>query len=111
MNKIKALEGVFGLDAAEHMDTALPAGVSLDDSILVHDMELVPVGGHRKILSGDDANHREEGPCRLPALGAPACMVMGHVAFQSDCDLVLWAFAVQIAARKVWVARCDAVVN
>ena len=68
MNKVETLERVLLLDAAEHVNTAIAAGVSLDSSALVDDGELVTVGGDLELIAGDDSDDGEKSTLRLPAL-------------------------------------------
>lgn len=94
MDEVEALEGVLLLDAAEEVDAALLARVALDRRALVHDGELFRGARHAERGARDDAHDGEEGARGLPALGAPARVVVQHVGRDGDLDRVRLAVAV-----------------
>jgi hypothetical protein len=72
VNEVQALERVVNFDAAEHVHTAVLAGVALDHGRFVDDGELVLVGGDAQLVAGHDADDGEERAGGLPAFGAAA---------------------------------------
>lgn len=111
VDEVQALEGVVLLDAAEHVNTAVAAGVSLDGSILVDDGELVTIGSDLDLVAGDDGNDGEESALRLPALGASAGVVVQDLAVEGDLDGVGRALAANLSAGEVVGALCEAVLE
>jgi hypothetical protein len=111
VNEVETLEGVLLLDAAEHVNTAVAAGVSLDSSALVDDGELVTVGGNLKLIAGDDSDDGEESTLGLPALGATTGVVVGDLAVEGDLDGVGGALASELATREAGRALGDALVD
>src|SRR5690348_1828449 len=99
------------LDAAVHMRAARLAGITLDSLRGVDDMQLVAVLEHGDVLPRHHGHHRERCAVRLPALRAPAGMVMRHVALDADLDRPVLAFADQRSARKVARASFHAAVD
>lgn len=79
MHEVEALEGVLDLDAAVQVSTAAGASVSLDSGAGVHNLQLGLVGGDGQVVSGHDADDGEQGASRLPALRAPAGVVVSYV--------------------------------
>src|SRR5579871_1501877 len=96
MDEVEAVERMAGvLDAAVHMRAASLAGVALDHSGGVDDLQLVAVLQHRNVLPWHDGDDGEVCALRLPALGAAAGVVMGDVALDANLDGVVGAFADQ----------------
>lgn len=88
VDEVEALEGVVLLDAAEEVDAALAAGVALDHSLRVDDLELVGIGGHAQLVTRHDGHDAEQRALGLPALGAPARVVVCHLTAESHLDWV-----------------------
>src|SRR5260370_20359561 len=100
------------LDAAVHVRAADLAGMPLDCRRGVDDVQLVAVLEHGQAVAWHDGDHREGRPCRLPAFGAAAGMVVGDIALDADLDrLAVLAFADQGSAGKAARALLDAAVN
>jgi hypothetical protein len=74
-------------------------------------LQLVAVFEHRHIFARHNGDHREDRPFRLPALGASAGMVVGDIAFDTDLDRPVLAFADQGATGEAAGALLYAVVN
>jgi hypothetical protein len=111
VDKVKTLEGVLLLDAAEHVNTTVAASVSLNSSALVNDGELVSVGGDLDLVAGDDSDDREESTLRLPALGAATGVVVSNLTAEGDLDGVGGALASELATREAGRALGDALVD
>lgn len=111
VDKVETLEGVLLLDAAEHVNTAVAASVSLDSSALVDDGELVGVGSNLELVAGDDSDDGEESTLRLPALGAAAGVVVGDLTAECDLNRVGGALASELATREAGRALGDALVD
>jgi hypothetical protein len=62
------------------MNAAFLAGVAQDERCRIDHGELVAILDDLDILCAGDGDDREDRTCRLPALGAAACMVVGDVA-------------------------------
>src|SRR5690554_338811 len=112
MDEVQAVEGVAGiLDAAEHVDAALLAGVTLDGGRRVDDLQLLLVGRDAEAVAGDHGDHGEEGAVRLPALGTAAHVVVGTLGGDRDLDPIAGAVAVQGAAAEALAAGLEAAVH
>lgn len=111
VNKVEAVEGVFLFDAAVHVDTAVGAGVTLDDGGGVDDLELGGVGLDGDIVARNDTDDGEKGAGGLPALGAATGVVVGDVALQRDNDLVGRAAALESSAGEIGVSLGEAIVD
>jgi hypothetical protein len=111
VDKVKTLEGVLLLDAAEHVNTTVAASVSLNSSALVNDGELVSVGGDLNLVAGDDSDDREESTLRLPALGAATGVVVSNLTAEGDLDGVGGALAANLSAGEVVGALGEAVLE
>lgn len=103
MDKVQAFERVRLFDTAEQVNPALPAGVSENDCRVVDDAELVSVGRDLDLVSGDNADDREEGAGGLPAFGASAGVVVGDVAPECDLHRPALAVAAELAPGEVGV--------
>ena len=81
MDEVKTVQRMrLVLDAAVHVHATDTAGMPLDGSGRVDDLELLPVGSDAEIVACDDPDDREHRALGLPALGAAAGMIEGDVA-------------------------------
>jgi hypothetical protein len=111
VDKVETLEGVIILNAAEEMNAAVTAGVSLNSSALVNDSELVTVGSDLDLIAGNDSDDGEESTLGLPALGASASVVVSDLAAEGNLDRVGGALAAELATGEVGRALGDAVLE
>src|SRR4029450_11174635 len=88
------------LDPAVHMRAAGLAGIALDRRRRVDYLQLVAVLRHLHIVARDHGDDGEGRPCGLPALGAAAGVVVGHIALDGDLDRPVRAFADKGAAGE-----------
>src|SRR5690348_8005611 len=101
MEEVESVERMrLVLDASIHVDAAAGAGIALDWSFLVHDLQLVAVGRDRKLVAAGDADDREQRSLRLPALCAAARVVERHVRSDTHAHRVAGAFAGERAAGE-----------
>src|SRR5512134_2141314 len=101
MDEVEAVERMPGvLDPAVHMRTAGLAGVPLDRRRRVDNLQLVAILEHFHIVARDHGDDGEGCPCGLPALGAAAGVVVGHIALDGDLDRLVRALADEGAAGK-----------
>src|SRR5207248_5993817 len=99
MDEIEAVEWMPGvLDPAVHMRTAGLAGIALDRRRRVDNLQLVAVLGYFHIVARDDGDDGEGRPRGLPAFGAAAGVVVGHIALDGDLDRPVRALADKGAA-------------
>src|SRR5262245_16163519 len=111
MDEIQAEERMlFILDASVHMHPATFAGVSLDDCVRIHDRQLVLIGSYTNLVAWHDRDLGEQCARRLPALGAPAHMVVATLAINRYRHLLVRAVADQRAAREVLSRRFHALI-
>ena len=85
--------------------------MALDRRRLVDDLQLVAVLDHLDIVArnhGDDGESRAGG---LPAFGAAAGVVVGHIALDGDLDRLVRAFADKGAAGETAGALLYAAIN
>lgn len=111
VNEVQTVERVCLFDSAIHVDTAVAAGVTLDNSRWVDNLELGCVGLNREVITGNNADNGEQSTGRLPALRAATSVVVGNIALQGDNNLVRRATALKSATREVGVTLGDAVVD
>src|SRR6516162_7905853 len=112
MHEVQAVERMaLVLDAPIHVRAAALAGVALDHGSRIDDRQLLAVFEDRKVVAGNDSDHREHRSLRLPALGAAAGMIVGDIALDADLDRLVLAFAHQRAAGKTAGALLYATVN
>lgn len=88
VDEVEAVEGVSLLDAAVHVNATVGAGVALDDSGGIDDLQLGGIGLNGEVVARNNTDDGEEGASGLPALRATASVVVGNVAFQRNNDLV-----------------------
>src|SRR5262245_65550050 len=81
------------LDAAVHVHAAIPAGVSLNGGVGIHDLELFSVLGHTELVARHNGDLREQGARRLPALGASTDVIIGALGRHAHLDGIARAFA------------------
>ena len=82
------------------MRTAGFAGMALDRRRRVDNLQLVAVLDHFHSITRDHGDDGEGRSCGLPALGATAGVVVGHIARDGDLDRPVRAFAEKGAAGE-----------
>lgn len=92
------------------MHAAVLADMALDDGALVHDLQLVFVGGDFELVDGDDGDDGEERARRLPAFGTAAGVVVGDVGTERHLDFGARAVAVEGSALEIGGAFAETVV-
>src|SRR6187551_1984237 len=73
MDEVQAVESVLlVLDSTVQVGATRGASVSLDQSLLIDDLELPRLGQYRHLVARNNANDREHRAGWFPALGAQA---------------------------------------
>src|SRR4030095_7729007 len=112
MDEIQAEERMLlVLDASVHVHAATFTGAPFDDRVRIYDRQLVLIGRYTDLVAWHDRDLGESRPRRLPALGAPAHMVVGTLAINRYRHLLVRAVADQRAAREVLSRRFHALIN
>lgn len=102
MNKIEPIKRMFGvLDPAIHMRAAACAGMSLDWSGFIHDLQLFSMCCDLNLIPANHSHLAEYRSVRLPAFGATTHVVMSRLRADFDLDLITGAFAVQRSSGEV----------
>src|SRR5262249_7671876 len=112
MDEVEAVEGMLlVLDTSVHVRPAARACVALNGRLLVDDLELVAVSGHRQLLRRNPRHHGEQRAVGLPAFGASAYVVESRVALQGDGHGRGTAVAGERAAGEIALASLDAAID
>src|SRR6516165_8539339 len=112
MHEVQAVERMaLVLNAPIHVRAAALASVALDHGRRIDDRQLVAVFEDRKVVAGNDSDHREHRSLRFPALGAAAGMIVGDIALDADLDRPILAFADECAAGKAAGALLHSTIN
>src|SRR5882762_126451 len=101
MNEIEPVERMLGvLDPAIHMHTAFGAGVPLNGGIGIHDLQLRGILADADLVARHNGDLREHCPCRLPAFGASAHVIVGALSANAHNDRIARALALERPTRK-----------
>ena len=94
------------------MRTARVACVSLNDSITIHDVELVGIGSDGQLFPWHDSNDAEQRRGGLPAFRAATSMVVSDVRVQrNDYALAPGAFAGELASSLRLAPFADSAID
>jgi hypothetical protein len=93
------------------MDTAVPAGVTLDNGFRVHDLKLLFIICDLDFVDRNDTDDAEDRSFWLPALRATAGVIVKDVGAKRHFYRMAVAFAMELAPRHVWVAFLEAIVD
>src|SRR5258706_2408420 len=111
VDEVQAVERVLVvLYAAIQVYAAAGTGMALDRRVGVDDLQFVAVLGDADLVTRNNRDDRKIGALGLPALGAAAGMIVRGLRTNADFDGIRRALADQCSARKILVARLDAVV-
>jgi hypothetical protein len=79
MDKVQTVEGVLDFNSSKHVDTAILAGVTLNNCFLVDDVQFAGAGGNGEGRAGYDGYDAEDCARGFPAFGAAASVVVGDI--------------------------------
>ena len=112
VEEIEPVQRVTGVvDAPVHVHPATRTRVTLDGRARIDDFQLVFVRRHFEVLPRRDGDLGEKRSAGLPALGAPANMVVSALTLDRDGDLPVRTFARQRTAGEVRSRGLQALVN
>src|SRR5262249_53970589 len=111
VNEVEPEKRVLAVfDSAVKMNAAILAGIPLDRCFRVDDRELVRVLHDGDLVTGYDGDYGEQRTPGLPALRAPANMIVGRLRLHGQLHRTLRALADERSAREALRALLDAVV-
>src|SRR5450631_2679176 len=112
VNEIETVKCMLAvLDAAEHVDPAHLACMTLNGGGRIDDAKLVAVLCDFHLVLRYDRDDREQRTLRLPALGTAAGVVVRDLRADRHLDGLIRAFAGQGSPREILRSLLDAVVD
>src|SRR5690606_25067907 len=100
--KVEAVERMAGVfNAAVHMNTAIPAGITLDRCGRIDNRQLVAIGGNADTVPAHGGVWSNGCTCGFPAFASAANMVMSRLRGTCTFDRIAGTFTCERATLEI----------